>query len=197
MIQLVLMLFIGICFLCLAFYWLTRGSKASSDDYLASEAVLQSLLRLPSLEFDGAKLFSDADYRMLLSEPKLRSIARELRADRKDIAIEWLGELRKDIFSMWRFRAFLTRLGVTHGIHKEFQEALRPLLLLSFLSVVRVSVRFLGLYTLGEAAISVKAGVEKTKRSLAATLANLPRERWAQIADEWERAQATYTTIAS
>lgn len=191
MIQLLLMAFIGILLLCFALFALGRKSRTKSEDCSDSEAELLRMLRLGSLEFDATTiLFSDADYRLLASEPQLRSLARELRKDRRDIALDWLRELQKDVFSMWRFRSFLTRLGVTVGMRNELSEAFRSLLLLSLLCVVRVSVRLLGPYAFGKTAVTVRTSVENLKRSCAATLSNLPREQWPQIAAEWQRVQA-------
>ncbi len=189
MIQLLLMAFIGILLLCFALFALGRKSRTKSEDCSDSEVELLRMLRLGSLEFDASILFSDTDYRLLASEPQLRSLARELRKDRRDIALDWLRELQKDVFSMWRFRSFLTRLGVTVGMRNELSEAFRSLLLLSLLCVVRVSVRLLGPYTFGRTAVSVRTSVENLKRSCVATLSNLPRERWPQAAAEWQRVQ--------
>ena len=190
MIQLLLMVFIGILLLGFALFALGRKSRTKSEDYSDSEGELLRMLRLSSLEFDATNLFSDTDYRFLASEPQLRSLARELRKDRRDIALEWLRELQKDVFSMWRFRSFLTRLGVTVGMRNELSEAFRSLLLLSLLCVVRVSVWFFGPYVFGKTAIAVRTSVENVKQSCAATLSDLPRERWPQIAAEWQRVQA-------
>ena len=190
MIQLLLMAFIGILLLCFALFALGRKSRTKSEDCSDSEVELLRMLRLGSLEFDATILFSDTDYRLLASEPQWRSLARELRKDRRDIALDWLRELQKDVFSMWRFRSFLTRLGVTVGMRNDLSEAFRSLLLLSLLCVVRVSVRLLGPYAFGKTAVTVRTSVENLKRSCVATLSNLPRERWPQIAAEWQRVQA-------
>jgi len=190
MIQLLLMAFIGILLLCFALFALGRKSRTKSEDCSDSEVEVLRMLRLGSLEFDATILFSDTDYRLLASEPQWRSLARELRKDRRDIALDWLRELQKDVFSMWRFRSFLTRLGVTVGMRNDLSEAFRSLLLLSLLCVVRVSVRLLGPYAFGKTAVTVRTSVENLKRSCAATLSNLPREQWPQIAAEWQRVQA-------
>ena len=190
MIQLLLMAFIGILLLCFALFALGRKSRTKSEDCSDSEVEVLRMLRLGSLEFDATILFSDTDYRLLASEPQWRSLARELRKDRRDIALDWLRELQKDVFSMWRFRSFLTRLGVTVGMRNDLSEAFRSLLLLSLLCVVRVSVRLLGPYAFGKTAVTVRTSVENLKRSCVATLSNLPRERWPQIAAEWQRVQA-------
>jgi len=190
MIQLLFMAFIGILLLCFALFALGRKSRTKSEDCSDSEVEVLRMLRLGSLEFDATILFSDTDYRLLASEPQWRSLARELRKDRRDIALDWLRELQKDVFSMWRFRSFLTRLGVTVGMRNDLSEAFRSLLLLSLLCVVRVSVRLLGPYAFGKTAVAVRTSVENLKRSCVATLSNLPRERWPQIAAEWQRVQA-------
>jgi hypothetical protein len=189
MIQLLLMLLIGILLLCFALVALGRKARTKNEDSLDSETEFSRMLRLTSLEFDSTILFSDTDYRLLASEPKLRLLARELHKDRKGIALEWLAELQKDVFSMWRFRSFLTRLGVG-GIRDEFLEAVRSLRLLCLLRVIRISVKLFGPYAFGKTIISLRTGVEKIKRSCAATLHDLPRERWPQIAAEWQRVQA-------
>jgi len=189
MIQLLLMVFIGILFLCFALFAVVGKSREKSE-IPESEVELLRMLRLGSLEFDATNLFSDADYRFLASEPQLRALARELRKDRRSIALEWLRELQRDVFSMWRFRSFLTRLGVAADTRNELSEAVRSLLLLSLLQVVRESVRLLGPYAFGKIAVAVRTSVENLKRSCAATLSGLPREQWPQIAAEWQRVQA-------
>ena len=190
MIQLLLMLVIGLLFLCFAFFALGRRSSAKSNDYPDSEAELVRMLRLPGLEFDSTNLLSDADYRFLASEPRLRSVARELWKDRRNIALQWLRQLQRDIFTMWRFRAFLTRLGVTTTVGSELSEAVRSFLLLSLLSSLRLYVKILGPYSFGKIAASLRTGVEKTNKTCAAILAKLPPDRWPQIAAAWQRAQA-------
>ena len=189
MIQLFFMLIIGILFLAFALVALGRGARTKNGDCSDSEVELLKMLRLPSLEFDPTNLFSETDFHILASDPKLRSVARELRKDRKGIALEWLADLQRDVFSMWRFRSLLTRLGVG-GMRDEFSEAVRSLRLLCLLCILRVSVRLLGLYVFGSTALNVRTGVERIKQSCATTLGNLPRERWPQIAAEWRRAQA-------
>jgi hypothetical protein len=190
MIQLLLMVFIGILLLCFALFALWRKPGTKSDNYSDSGVELLRMLHLRSLEFDATNLFSDTDYRLLASEPQLRPLARELKEDRKNIALEWFRELQRDVFSMWRFRRFLTRLGVADGISNELSEAVRSLLLLSLLYVARVSVRFLGPYAFGKTVIAVRTSTENLKQSCVATLDALPRERWPQIAAEWQRVQA-------
>jgi hypothetical protein len=119
MIQLFVMLLIGILLLCFALVALGRTPRTRNENCSDSETELLRMLRLPSLEFDPTNLFSDTDYHLLESEPKLRPLARELRKDRKGIALEWLAELQRDVFCMWRFRSFLTSLGVG-GVRDEF-----------------------------------------------------------------------------
>ncbi len=184
------MLFIGIILLCFALFALGRKSGTKSEECPDSEVELLRVLHLRSLEFDPANLFSDTDFRLLASEPQLRSLARELRKDRTDIAREWLRELQNDVFSMWRFRSFLTRLGVASSVRDELSEAVRCLLLMSLLCVVRASIRFFGPYALGNTVIAVRTRAENLKQSCVATLDALPRERWPQIAAEWQRVQA-------
>ena len=158
MIQLLLMVFIGILFLGFALFFALGRKSDKNENCPDSEAELLRMLRLHSLEFDPVNLFSDTDYRFLASEPRLRAIARELRKDRKGIALEWLRELQKDVFSMWRFRSLLTRLGVAAGVHNELSEAVQSLLLLSLLCVMRLSVTFFGPFVFGKTAITVRTG---------------------------------------
>src|SRR5260370_38455029 len=133
MIQLLLMVFIGILLLCFALFTLGQKSRTKSEDYSESEVELLRMLRLGSLEFDATNLFSDTDYRLLASEPQLRSLARELRKDRKPIALEWFVEWQTDVFSMWGFRSLLTRLGIATSIRTELWQSFRSFLLWSLL----------------------------------------------------------------
>lgn len=190
MTQLVLMVFIGIFLLCFALFLLGRGPRINSKDCADSEVELQRMLRLRSLEFDASTLFSDGDYRLLASEPKLHSLAQELRKDRTDIAQEWLRELQHDVFLMWRFRNFLTRLGVAASLSDELLGPVRSLLLMCFVCVVRVSIKLFGLYAPGKTVIVMRTRAENLRRYCVTTLEALPRERWPQIAAEWQRVQA-------
>jgi hypothetical protein len=190
MTQLLLMVFIGLLFLCFALLALGRKSRAKSEDCPDSAAELSRMLRLSSLDFDATNLFSEADYLLLASEARLRSLARELSRDRRDIALEWLRELQRDVFCMWRFRSFLTRLGVATSVAGELSEAARSLLLMSLLCALRVSIRLFGPYGFGRTVIAVRTRADKLKQSCVATLDGLPRERWPQVAAEWQRAQA-------
>lgn len=190
MTQLLLMMFIGIFLLCFALFLLGRRPGTNSEDCADSEVELSRMLRLSSLEFDATNLFSDTDYRLIASEPKLRSVAQELRKDRTDIAQEWLRELQHDVFLMWRFRNFLTRLGVAASVRDELLGAVRSVLLMCFVCVVRVSIKLFGLYTFRKTVIVMRTRAENLKRYCVTTLEALPRERWPQIAAEWQRVQA-------
>ena len=190
MTELLLMVFIGMLLLCFAIFLLGRGSRTNSEDCLNSEAELLRMLRLRSLEFDATNLLSDTDYRLLASEPRLHSLAQELRKDRTDIAQEWLRELQHDVFLMWRFRRFLTRLGVAASLRNELSEAARSLLLMWLVYVARVSIKLFGPYALAKTVVAVRARAENLKHHFVATVEALPRERWSQIAAEWQRAQA-------
>lgn len=190
MTQLLLMMFIGIFLLCFALFLLGRRSGTNSEDCADSELELLKMLRLSSLEFDATTLFSDADYRLLASEPKFHTLAQELRKDRTDIAQEWLRELLHDVFLMWRFRNFLTRLGVAASVRDELLGAVRSVLLMCFVCVVRVSIKLFGLYALGKTVIVMRNSAENLKQYCVTTLEALPRERWPQIATEWQRVQA-------
>ncbi len=193
MIQLLLMLAIGLSLLVFSLFVLVRGSRANTANSAASDSELSNMLRLTSLEFDNAALlFADTDYRVFLSEPRLRPLARELWQDRKRIALAWLGECERDVVSMWRFRRFLTSQGASNGAREDLSAAFQLLGLMSLLAVLRVSVWLWGPYAFTRAVLRIRAHARKLRRSCARMLERLPREKWAQVAAEWEGAQAAH-----
>lgn len=184
--QLLLTLIVGLAVLAFGLTALVHALRDTGGDSADGEFDLSSVLHLDSLEFDAPSLvFANKDYRELASEPLLRPIARQLRQDRKRIALEWLRGCQSDVMAMWRFRRFLTSRGAPSTTREELAQALRSLGLICFLAALRASVWVCGPYTFTRLAADVRAGGWELRRACTKALAKLPRADWQQIAAEW------------
>src|ERR1700737_3175331 len=102
MIELTVLFFIGFVIVFAGLYTLVRSLRESAQNEECSSELLQ-LVELPGLGFRSFPLlFADSDYRMLSAEPRLLHLARQLRRDRRRIALKWLRSLRRDVLSLWR-----------------------------------------------------------------------------------------------
>lgn len=193
MVQLVLMLGIGLLFLVLGLFVLVRGFRPNTANSAASDFELSGMLRLASLEIENpALLFSDADYRLFRSEPRLKPLARELWKDRRWIALAWLRQCQSDVGLMWRFRRFLASRGASDTAQGELSALFQLFGLMSLVGLLRVSVWLWGPYAFTSVALEVWAHARRLKRSCASMLERLPREAWHEVAAEWGGAQAAH-----
>jgi hypothetical protein len=193
MVQLVLMLGIGLLLLASGLFVLVRGFRRSPANSGASDFELSNLLRLVSLEIKNpALLFSDADYRLIQSEPRLRPLARELWKDRRRIALTWLRQCQRDVGLLWRFRRFLVSRGASETLRGELAAVFQLFGLTSLLTVLRVSVWLWGPYAFTSLSFGVWGYVQMLKRSCARMLEGLPREEWHRVAAEWGGAEAAH-----
>lgn len=191
MIQLLVMLIIGLSLLAFALFALVRAVGTNDRSSVASDFDLSTMLPLASLEFDTpALLFADTDYRVLISDPRLRTIARELRKDRRAIALLWLRELQRDVISMWRFRRFLTSRGASNAAGPELWAVFQSVGLISVLAVMRASVWLWGPYVFKSVVVGIRDDARKLRRSCVRALERLPREKWARVAAEWRGVEA-------
>ena len=151
----------------------------------ALEAVKQ-MVKLDGLGFAGAALLSDdADYRALRSQPALRGTARKLRQDRRELSLLWIGLLRNDLKSLYRFRRFLVRNGAAAGLNEEvkiFGAFVLTLLLLEWGALV---VRVAGPFALRGMGRRVRAAVELMSYAPALALSRIPRQGWPELQRNW------------
>ena len=183
--QLIFLLILGgllFVFSLVALFRTPRGSEATGE---AMDTLLR-IVPLPGLDFKHSRvLFDDADYRSVAAEPKFKAIAERLRRDRRRIALAWLRLLRKDVYTLWRFRRLLTTFGVRATPQEELRSAASAMGLLALLFTLRVVVTFFGPFAFGSAAATVREDVRSFSGYCGGMLARLPLYQLAQLESNW------------
>lgn len=150
------------------------------------EIDFMELVELRALSFKNfSRLFSNSDYELLRSEPRLIRIAQRLRMDRKLLALQWLAAVRSDIFSLWRLRRLLTAYGVSEGTLVELATTAKVLLILGSISLLRVFVLIFGPFAFQRIATSGHLQIETYSRYCRSALGRLPNHKWSQFKEEW------------
>jgi hypothetical protein len=147
---------------------------------------LAQMVHLPALTFPNpAMLFDPADYRRLCAQSGLAPVAGRLLQDRRRLVLLWLGLLRRDVHTLWRFRRLLTRYGVSSGPGEEAGVATSALLTLAMLNTLRATVWAAGPFALAPLLDGAATRVETASRRCAALLHRLPPSRLPEVQRAW------------
>lgn len=185
MTELVLLLIIGITLAVLFSLALLRGRPKRHEEWEAADTLFE-IVSLPGLGFkNAAMLFDDSDYRILRRVPALDHVAWHLRYDRRRLVLSWLGLLRKDLLSLWRFRRLLTSYGVSSSVAEELEVASAAIMGLMLLSCLRVITIVTGPFVLTGLLRNAQVHVQKVSRSCALLLGRIPSTRWSEIQHAW------------
>jgi hypothetical protein len=191
-IGLVLVLVAGCVILALgvfALFW--RMPAKDSGTLQVVHVELSELIELRALRFKNfSRLFSDADYRALRSEPRLVRSAEVLRQDRRRLALRWLASLRSDVRLLWRLRRQLTAYGISQGAAQEFLMTVRALTILAAIAALRLGVLVFGPFVFSGVAQKIRRYIETYTRSCRAALGRLPRNKFADFSAEWRTRHA-------
>lgn len=186
MTQLVVFLIIGVALLLLSLLALLKAPPR----YPANSGTLETLLRIvrvPGLDFKHPELlFDPADYRAVLSDPRLRSVARQLWRDRRRMGLFWLKMLQHDVLSIWRFRRLLTRYRVGVDPSAEGQIFVRALSLLALLVTLRISVALFGPFTFPHMVSATRQAAGNFSQFCSLILAHVPAHQLSSIEEQWK-----------
>jgi hypothetical protein len=105
--------------------------------------------------------------------------------DRRRLVLLWLGLLRRDVHTLWRFRRLLTRHGVSSGLMEELQLATSAILTLAIVNLLRVTVWAAGPFALAPLLDGAATRVEAASRRCAALLHRLPPSRLPEVQRAW------------
>src|SRR3989441_67405 len=185
MIQLVALLLFGVLVLVVGIYTLRRSPPATAEND-ASADDLKELIALQSLDFRNMpRLFADSDYQMLLADPRLLRIARELRQDRKRIALHWLKALQQDVFRLWQLRRLLTKYGAAQSTAEELATILHVLRIVSLILLLRLLVFLFGPFRFARGVSEVRRHAHSFSGSCGRAVRRLPSGRWIEFMNEW------------
>jgi hypothetical protein len=183
--NLLFLVFLGLLFLLslpVALFRLPRDQEANGEAAVA----LRRMVSLPGLDFTHSRvLFDEADYCSIASEPRFKAIAEQLRRDRRRMALAWLGLLRGDVHTLWRFRRLLTRFGVSTKAKEESAVAGTAIRLLLSLFCLRAVVAIFGPFAFASAAAKVRDRVRGFSSYCGGMLARLPAYKLTQLESDW------------
>ena len=183
---LLVLLIAGCAIIVLGILALFRMPARDAGALPVVEVELSELIELRALRFKNFfRLFSDSDYRSLLSDPRLVHTAKLLRKDRRYLALRWLAALRFDVLALWRLRRLLTSYGVSQGAGAEFAMTLRAFAILTAIAALRIGVFLFGPFAFSRFAYRVRRHIETYTRSCRAALGRLPRNKFADFSAEW------------
>ncbi|MFQ5696149.1 MAG: hypothetical protein ACE5HB_09185 [Terriglobia bacterium] len=183
--ELTLYLIAGVVLLLLFLFWFLRGRPGSADREAPLEN-FEKIVSLQSVPFDKAHLvFDPADYKRLHSIPRLRPLARQLRRDRREMALLWLASMQEDVRNLWRFRRLLVRNGVSTTLGEEARVGAASVLALFALLTLRFLVLLAGPFVLPPFLLWARRRVEATRTLCAELLSRVPRSSWPEIESQW------------
>ncbi len=193
--QLIFLLALGCLLFLFSFFALWRTPPRNEANGEAREA-LSRIVSLPGLDFAHAPaLFQDADYRWILQNAGPRSVAKQLRRDRRRLALSWLRQLQTDVFVLWRFRRLLTTLGVPSTIREEAGVAGKALGVLLLLLGLRLFVALFGPFSFGRMAAGIQSGVRHFSRGCSATLGRVPMYKLPELEEYWRRLETAHSSL--
>lgn len=186
MTSLLALFLVGCLIVVLGFRALFRMLKPREMVWEFPEINLMELVELRALSFqNSSRLFSNTDYRLLRAEPRLGEIAKRLRIDRRQLALQWLAAVRSDVSSLWRLRRLLAAYGVSEGTMVELSITVEVIFILAWISALRLCVFLLGPFAFHRIVAMGRRQVETYSRCCRSTLARLPRNKWPQFKAEW------------
>lgn len=184
--QLLALLVIGIAIVAWGLFALFRMPKNETAYAQFHDIEFADFIELRALNFRSpVRLFCDEDYRVLLKDSRLVSIAKRLRRDRRKIALHWLAELRVDVLELWRLRRLLITYGVTQGWVEELETALTAVSIQLCIALLQIGVFTLGPFALVKIVDYVYRTLSRYARSCYVALARLPKAEFAQFSAEW------------
>lgn len=164
---------------------LLKGPRAAAATPGDSRELID-VVSLPGLGFRHAhRLFESADYDLLLSSPRLESVALRFREERRRLVLQWLRLLEGDVRSLWRFRRMLASYGISRGLAEEVGIAAKGLAILTTLLVLRLVVALTGPFALVAALRYVLTPVKEMSRSCADLWHAAPPQLAARLKQEW------------
>ena len=190
MISLLALFFIGCLIVVLSVLAVFRMPARETGNLQVVQVELYELIELRALRFKNfSRLFSDADYRHLCSEPRLVRSAQLLRKDRRRLALRWLAALRSDVLSLWRLRRLLTDYKISQGSGTELSMHFTAAFLLASIAALRLAVFLFGPFAFSAVAYKIRRYIETYTRCCRAALGRLPRHKLDEFSAAWRTRQ--------
>jgi hypothetical protein len=184
-----MILVVFVLFALILFFSILLASIHTSPQRVSQSRALlavNEIVQLDSVSIKNAnRIFDDAEYRMLKSNPALAAVASRLRKDRQEIALIWLSLLINDLRRLSRFRSFLVRGGVSTEMTDELGVFFTFVSSVLLLTVLKLFVRLFGPFVVHGIARHAKVSIEALSHASAKLLDRLPYSIWSDIAQNW------------
>lgn len=165
-------------FLLLGFQGTPKAVPDSSAVTAVSQMVNLSLV-------DSNRLLDDTEYLLLRSNPALVGVARRLRKERQELALQWISLLLNDLKALWRFRRFLIRSGAPTALGEEYGILQAFVISVVLLNLMRVSIRVAGPFVLPRAGRRAGRLVVQMSYAAASVLHRIPTAGWPEVERGW------------
>jgi hypothetical protein len=185
MIGLIFFAVVSVGFLA-AFLLLGVKGRPKPSPKVCAVAAVGRMIRLVGVSFGNCnRLLDDSDYRRFLQEPRLREVAKKLRATRQALVLQWIAALMGDLRSLWRFRRLLVRHGAQVRFTEEFKILQTFACCCALLFALKLSVHVAGPFAAARLVRQAGGFVGKLSDLTAATLARVPCAAWPEIERSW------------
>lgn len=190
MFELILLLAAGLLLVAFFVVWVLGQWGVEVELPPAEVAQLTELVALKGVSYRRAeRLFDAGDYRFLACQPLLKTAARVLEHDRRQIALHWLGLVRNDLRQLERFRRMLLACGATTDLKTEWLLLKNRLSFHAFHFLFSVWIRLFGLYAAPRAHTTLLSSLGRISTLLARILTRLSPMQLAELKQLWTAAQ--------
>lgn len=171
--------------LCLFLLLFLKSRRAPIPRDSEVRSTIAGLFAASACHIDA--LFSDTDYRNLSARPELKPLRIEIRADRRRIALLWLGRLQREVHIVWEFRRFLAANHFTVTVGEEVEIGCAACFALLYLRFAWILVFFCGPFALRGGLRRAGVPVQRLSSRAARLLAQAPAAVRTQLEQKWAK----------
>jgi hypothetical protein len=191
MIGLLAVLLLGCAIAGFAVFGLYRMPSRQSSNLQVVAIQLSDFMEFRALSFKNFPiLFSDSDWHILRTEPRLVQTAKHLRTERRRLALRWLAAVQSDVLALWRLRRLLVSFGVSEGSGAELTTTIEAILIVASISAFRICVFVFGPFAFQNVGSWSRKKAGAYTRSCQTALERLPRSKWPDFSAEWRQRHA-------
>lgn len=176
----------GLVFLCLLIFWASRtlGSAVDPKNLSAVQQALSDVqLELPP-KILGTKIFSEQDWHFIHTQTP-PSIQRAFLEERKELAIFWLRQMRRNVELLMKFHRTVVRGSVSLSPSLELRLAFEYLLFLLTFQVLCGMIDVKGPFFAGRFASFTVSVADQLSYLSGHILVGLDASRLGQIKNNW------------
>lgn len=170
--------------LCVFALALRKDVKAGAGSSSSRPTHLYGLS--PASAEDSYLLFCTEDYRKLRMCPELKEVRNKLARSRRHTALLWLGDLKRDVCVLWKFRRFIVSQGLQVTFGEELAIAGLGCFAVLYLNFAIAVVFVFGPYHLAPIPRNARLPVDLLAARGTALLYKLPSEARLRVEQTWQ-----------